>query len=775
MLYNIGILILYRFKKGYYIMRVKKLLLFLLIMYFSFVPVYTKAYAETKNYTKNFNQSSVVFQSEHSYRITFSMKKEGSYSGYMLSPDGTKYPMKQYKKRYLICAVKNYVNGDWTIHITNRKGTIGQFTMTAKEVAQRDSTGQVSVTREITGFNYHFFDGKLVCAWNKRIGDNIYLTLTDTATNEQIGSVNVSDDSTYTFDIPETTNTVLLTASNSSSASMDGSGNTYTLDVIRKFDDVNVSFPTGEYVSSNAAVMINLGKAYTVSAYVNDANVIPEQAVQAGSSTINIPVSGDDGPVTLRVVAKDSSNNEVSYSQGYTKDATAPTLTMAGEYDGMVVPANKVTIEGTVKDCKTLKINDINVIPEVDGTFSQEIDLHESLNQITVTAVDEAGNETTENMSIIVSETNNNGAGAPPMTLLLGGALVIIVIVVIAKKKPEKRNRQTRSSRPKNKKKSKPKMSVPKKQEEVEYVDEDGNPIDPSELGDDVEFVDEDGNPVNETEEPEYDDSGDDTDDVEYEYVDEDGNPVDPSEIDEYEIEEDDEQPTVNNIAERAMSVADNLKNSFNRPQKKPREQRRKTRESANNSGGFVHSSNLRDSGEIQKRDFSDLWGVLKCIIACVITFYVFTHIIGLHYVPTGSMIPFIQKKDICISYRLAYKDAVPKRGDVITFTHGGEPLVKRVIGLPDETISFKNGDVYIDGRKYDESGYLSSSVKTESQQEFTVPSNCVFCLGDNREHSLDSRFWDNPYVPYSEITDKVYFVIPVHKLGKLLGTTDSE
>ena len=223
------------------------------------------------------------------------------------------------------------------------------------------------------------------------------------------------------------------------------------------------------------------------------------------------------------------------------------------------------------------------------------------------------------------------------------------------------------------------------------------------------------------------------------------------------------------------MSVADNLKNSFNRPQKKPREQRRKTRESANNSGGFVHSSNLRDSGEIQKRDFSDLWGVLKCIIACVITFYVFTHIIGLHYVPTGSMIPFIQKKDICISYRLAYKDAVPKRGDVITFTHGGEPLVKRVIGLPDETISFKNGDVYIDGRKYDESGYLSSSVKTESQQEFTVPSNCVFCLGDNREHSLDSRFWDNPYVPYSEITDKVYFVIPVHKLGKLLGTTDSE
>ena len=138
-------------------------------------------------------------------------------------------------------------------------------------------------------------------------------------------------------------------------------------------------------------------------------------------------------------------------------------------------------------------------------------------------------------------------------------------------------------------------------------------------------------------------------------------------------------------------------------------------------------------------------------------------------------MIPFIQKKDICVAYRLAYKDSAPQRGDVITFTHDNEPLVKRVIGLPGETVSFNDGQVYIDGRLLNESGYIDSSIKTESTKEFTVPSNCVFCLGDNREHSLDSRFWDNPYVPYSEINDKVYYVIPVHRLGDFLGTTDSE
>ena len=111
-------------------------------------------------------------------------------------------------------------------------------------------------------------------------------------------------------------------------------------------------------------------------------------------------------------------------------------------------------------------------------------------------------------------------------------------------------------------------------------------------------------------------------------------------------------------------------------------------------------------------------WDIIKCVLATVLTIFVFTQIIGLHYVPTGSMIPFIQRKDICVSYRLAYNSSPPQRGDVITFIHDGEPLVKRVIGLSGENISFMDGKVYIDGSQLDESDYLPRSVKTMSKKE---------------------------------------------------------
>jgi signal peptidase I len=64
-----------------------------------------------------------------------------------------------------------------------------------------------------------------------------------------------------------------------------------------------------------------------------------------------------------------------------------------------------------------------------------------------------------------------------------------------------------------------------------------------------------------------------------------------------------------------------------------------------------------------------------------------------------------------------------------------------------------------------DESEYLDDDVVTESDDTFVVPEGDYFMLGDNREVSLDSRYWDNPYITVDDIHSKVLWVIPFHKL----------
>jgi signal peptidase I len=104
--------------------------------------------------------------------------------------------------------------------------------------------------------------------------------------------------------------------------------------------------------------------------------------------------------------------------------------------------------------------------------------------------------------------------------------------------------------------------------------------------------------------------------------------------------------------------------------------------------------------------------------------------------------------------------------GDVIVFNAPPEPdkdYIKRVIGVPGDTIMLKNGSVYLNGNLLDESKYLSSDVKTYGEsflsenQTIKVPNNQYFVLGDNRMASSDSREWG--FVKKSEIVGKSSFV----------------
>lgn len=128
----------------------------------------------------------------------------------------------------------------------------------------------------------------------------------------------------------------------------------------------------------------------------------------------------------------------------------------------------------------------------------------------------------------------------------------------------------------------------------------------------------------------------------------------------------------------------------------------------------------------------------------------------------SGSMEPTIMTNDKVIGNRLSYVFSDPKRYDVIVFLWPDNrdelPFVKRIIGLPGETVFITDGKIYIDGspEPLDESAYTHGEM-TESFGPYTVPDGHYFVLGDNRGHSNDSRMWENKFVPREDILGKVF------------------
>ena len=162
---------------------------------------------------------------------------------------------------------------------------------------------------------------------------------------------------------------------------------------------------------------------------------------------------------------------------------------------------------------------------------------------------------------------------------------------------------------------------------------------------------------------------------------------------------------------------------------------------------------------KVKKEIFSYLRIIIIAVGAAVV---LVTCIIINAKVPSGSMKDTINEGDRLIGLRVAYLFSSPKRGDVVIFKYPDDEskkFVKRVIGLPGETVSFTDGDVYVTGEKIDEPSFKEQHVTVSpNATSYTVPEDCYFMLGDNRENSKDSRYWAEPYVQKKKILAKVLF-----------------
>lgn len=152
-------------------------------------------------------------------------------------------------------------------------------------------------------------------------------------------------------------------------------------------------------------------------------------------------------------------------------------------------------------------------------------------------------------------------------------------------------------------------------------------------------------------------------------------------------------------------------------------------------------------------------------LITLAVVFVLFKVILQLAYVPTGSMETTIPTKTLLIGWRLPYAvaDPMPERGDIVTFYSDelSKVLVKRVVGLPGEKITFKNGYTYINGEKLDES-YLPEQGITDGERVFEVPEGHIFLMGDNRPGSRDCRSFEQPYIAVDKIQGRMLVAISV-------------
>ena len=152
---------------------------------------------------------------------------------------------------------------------------------------------------------------------------------------------------------------------------------------------------------------------------------------------------------------------------------------------------------------------------------------------------------------------------------------------------------------------------------------------------------------------------------------------------------------------------------------------------------------------------------ILAIVIAVVIALILNEFIIVNARIPSGSMENTIMTGDRIVGNRLAYISSEPERYDIIIFRYPDDEsqlFIKRIIGLPGETVEISDGYIYIDGSDEPLEDVETPEVMEGTYGPYEVPEGCYFVLGDNRNNSKDSRFWENTYVSKDEILGKAIF-----------------
>ena len=172
------------------------------------------------------------------------------------------------------------------------------------------------------------------------------------------------------------------------------------------------------------------------------------------------------------------------------------------------------------------------------------------------------------------------------------------------------------------------------------------------------------------------------------------------------------------------------------------------------------------------------LWGkwgenITILVLALGLAFFIRTFVAEPRYIPSESMLPTLEVGDRLIVEKLSYYSHPPQRGDIIVFApppqlqsqgfEADQAFIKRVIGLPGDTVEVKNGRVLINRELLTES-YIAEAPNY-LMSPMVVPSSQLFVMGDNRNNSNDSHVWG--FLPTTNIIGHACFRFwPLDRVG---------
>jgi signal peptidase I len=172
-----------------------------------------------------------------------------------------------------------------------------------------------------------------------------------------------------------------------------------------------------------------------------------------------------------------------------------------------------------------------------------------------------------------------------------------------------------------------------------------------------------------------------------------------------------------------------------------------------------LEQSEPSQDSQSAKRFFIDL---LETIVLAVVLFFAINAVSARVRVDGFSMVPTLQDGEYVLVNRLAYRNSLPERGDIIVFSSPQTTdldLIKRVIGLPGDTVEISGGAVRVNGQVLEEPYIAAAPVYNG---EWEVPDGKLFVLGDNRNDSSDSHAWG--LLPLENVIGKailIYWPIP--------------
>ncbi len=174
---------------------------------------------------------------------------------------------------------------------------------------------------------------------------------------------------------------------------------------------------------------------------------------------------------------------------------------------------------------------------------------------------------------------------------------------------------------------------------------------------------------------------------------------------------------------------------------------------------------------------------ILKTLgLSAILAFGIRTFVAEARFIPSKSMVPTLQVDDRLIVDKVSYHFKDPQRGDIIVFMppdeasvvctgpqasqqHSKDAYIKRIIGLPGDTVEVKQGQVFINGKPLKE-GYVAE-VPDYQYGPRTVPQGSYLVLGDNRNNSCDSHYWG--FVPRDNIIGRAIVRFwPLNRVGEI-------